>query len=622
MLFLTTMKTVCLSERVALALALAICASVSADAEDGLGEMSGAGGIMRDAERRALAPATVGRDTPKEAKLPGAADERQAEADPADSRVLGHVSSVRFLGSAEFAESEGVGEALLYELGAGEKTMGDVKAAIMRVRRDMVGRGYYLFRMSPAKSGAYDKSTGTLTMLVDEGRFGRVRLTFADGGEEGTWFSKEQLERRFRSVEEGSTFEYSRLRSALFDANAHPDLTIDTAVGVRKSIEGEGESRRLVRYADMDLSVRESMPFHAVWELNNYGMEEVEEWQTSLTLQYLNLTKHDDVLTVSPSVSIGGEMWSVAGSYMMPHAWWNGGNTTLYGGYSNLDVDDVVPRLDLEGSGWFVGLQHSENLIDDDRRLLALSAGLLWRYTEDRYTALGYRLNERGASILPISLALSYTAKRPDAFGGRNFGTVQGLVNVVNGGDKLDELWAGADEHYWALRAQLARLQPLFGWFDQKSQLDLHQWMLFMKLEGQYTTDTLIPLEKLSLGGYNSLRGYHSRGYLGDWGVYGTFELRTPILVDAVASLFGDRTDKSPVDRLQFVGFLDWGYLAYNDLPSGYDDDEFLYSAGLGARVSMTKYTQLKCDVAFPLNDSDWAEDDDMEVYLAVQMQF
>ena len=372
----------------------------------------------------------------------------------------------------------------------------------------------------------------------------------------------------------------------------------------------------------MDLKVRESMPLHAVFEVNNYGMEEVEEWQTSLTVQYLNLTKHDDVLTFSPSMSMGGELYSLAGSYMLPHSWWNGGNTTVYGGYSKLEVDDVVPRLDLEGCGYFVGLQHSENIIDTDRHLFAVSAGVLWRYIEDRYTAMGYKLKERGASIMPVSLAFSYTAKKPDALGGRNFGTLQGVYNLMNGDDKLDTMWTGAEENYWVIRAQLARLQPLFGWFDQKSNLDLHQWMLFMKLEGQYTSDTLIPVEKLSLGGYNCLRGYHSRGYLGDYGVYGTFELRTPILVDAVSSLFGDRTDKTPIDRLQFVGFLDWGYVAYNDLPSGYDDNEFLYSAGFGARVSFTKYTQLKCDVAFPLKDSDWAEDDDMEVYVSFQMQF
>lgn len=604
------------------ALLVAAFAATSSYAEEPLGPMAGTGGIMRDAERRAVAlPDVPPPEAPQEA-LEAPPPAPQAEAPQPSAPVIGPVNAVVAHGSTEFAGRADIPSRLLAALGPGDKTLEDVRNAIVAVRDELIKEGYYLCRISLSKEDGYDASTGTLAVLVDEGRFGRINLVFDAEDEEGRWYSRAQMLRRLKSIEEGSTFDYTVLKGALFDANASPDINIDTAVGVRKEMTGDGPDRRVARWADMDLTVRESFPFHAVWEVNNYGMEEVEEWQTSLTLQYLNLTKHDDVLTFSPSMSFGGEIWSLAGSYMLPHWWWNGGNTTLYGGYSQLDVDDVVPKLDLEGSGWFVGLQHSENIIDNDSHLLAVSAGVLWRYIEDRYTALGYKLNERGASIMPVSLALSYTAKKPDGLGGRNFGTVQGVYNLMNGDDKLDEMWTEAEEHYWLLRAQFARLQPLFGWFDQKSQLDLHQWMLFMKLEGQYTSDTLIPVEKLALGGYNCLRGYHARGYLGDYGVYGTFELRTPILVDAFASLFGDRTDKTPIDRLQFLGFIDWGYLAYNHLPSGYDDSEFLYSAGFGARMAVTKYTQLKCDIAFPLKDSDWADDDDVEVYFSLQMQF
>ena len=102
------------------------------------------------------------------------------------------------------------------------------------------------------------------------------------------------------------------MRSALFDANSHPDLTINTDISVRKPIEGEGNDRRVARYADLDLTVHESVPFHAVWEVNNYGLRDVNEWQTSLAMQYLNLTKHDDILTVSPAMSLGAELFSGA----------------------------------------------------------------------------------------------------------------------------------------------------------------------------------------------------------------------------------------------------------------------------------------------------------------------
>ena len=607
-------------------IAIAAVLPPTASADDALGPMTGTGGVMRDAERRALAPAAG--IPAKNAPAMDAPAPAVAEPDASQGSVIGEIERISILGSVEFAEREGIdvpGRILDALGGPGARTEGEVARAISSVQKDLLKEGFYLVRILPPRSGSYDETTKTLSLVMDEGRFGKLTLSFGqDREDEGVWFSRGQLVSRFDKIREGDTFDYGRLRSALFDANSHPDLTIDTSISVRKPIEGEGAERRVARYADIDLEVRETMPFHMVWEVNNYGMEEIEEWQTSLTAQYLNLTKHDDVLTVSPAMSFGGELFSLAGSYMLPHHWWKGGATTVYGGWSDLDVDDIVPRLDLEGTGYFAGLQHTENIYDDDRHLLAFSMGILYRYIEDQYSAYSQKLRKRSATILPLSAALSYTGKKSDGFGGRNFATIQAVYNLMNGDDKLDEMWTDAEEHYWLFRWQLARLQPLpfLGSWDDQTEQYLHQWTLFMKLEGQYTSDTLIPVEKLSLGGYNCLRGYRTRGYLGDYGVYGTFELRTPILVDSFASIFSDRTNKSAFDRLQFLGFLDWGYTAFNDLPSGYDDDEYLYSAGFGARFSVTKYTQLKCDVAFPLHDTDWADDDSVEVYFSLQVQF
>lgn len=594
---------------------------VSADAAESIGSMAGTGGVMRDAERRALSPATPAKDGQAAAGV-AAGTPSVALSPEVSSKVIGPVAAVRIFGSTAFAEREEISTKVLAALGAtGDKTVGDVLGAIETVRKELLQKGYYLVRITLAKANTYEKATKTLSLLVDEGRFGKVNVRF-EGEADGFWYSREQIYSRFRDIEEGATFDYSRLRGVLFDANSHPDLTIDTAIDVRKPIEGEGNDRRVVRYADLDLNVHEGVPFHGVWEVNNYGLPDVNEWQSSLTLQYLNLTKHDDVLTLSPAMSLGAELFSCAASYMLPHDYWFGGNSTLYGGWSQVQIDDVIPQLDLEGTGYFVGLQHSENLYNTDRHLVAVSLGLLWRYLEDQYTVSSRSLAERGAHILPLTAALSYTGKRADALGGRNFATVQGVCNVMNAGDDLKEMWNESDENYWIFRGQLARLQPLFGWSSDVSEQTLHNWQLFTRIEGQYTDQTLIPTEKLMLGGYNCLRGYRTRGYVGDYGVYGTFELRTPLLVDSFASLFGDREGKVAFDRLQFLTFCDWGIAQYNNLPNGYDDNEFLCSVGVGARLAVTQYSQIKCDVAFPCVDGNNDDDRGMEVYCGFQLQF
>ena len=612
----------------------AMCA---VNAQEALEPMAGTGGVMRDAERRALSTKKPKGDG-KVPELKAASQKGEGKADASKGKTLGAIEEIVVFGAKEFAERESVADRIAEHLCDGTpKTESQVKDALAAVRQDLMTNGFYLARFFLVPN-PYDAAKKTYSVKVDDGKFGKVNVRFDKGksgnvGEtnavetaetddsEGTWFSRNQIMKRFRLIQENDTFDYSRLRSALFDANSHPDITIDTKIDVnRKPFEGEGNDRRIVRYADLDLTVHESFPLHGVWEVNNFGMEDVEEWQSSLTLQYLNLTKHDDVLTISPSMSFGAELMSLAGSYMLPHTYWRGGNSTLYGGWSRLDVDDIIPSLDLEGSGWFVGLQHSENLYDTDRHLFAVSGGLLWRYIEDRYTVRSAQLNSRDVTVLPASLAFSYTGKQADFLGGRNFGTLQGVFNVCSTGDDLDEMWMDAEENYWITRWQLARLQPIFGTEDTDTNKYLHQWMLFCKLEGQYSSDVLIPTEKLSLGGYNTMRGYRTRGYIGDYGVYGTFELRTPILVDALSSLFGYRSE-TPFDRLQGLVFTDYGWTAFNDLPSGYDDNEFLFSAGAGVRAALTKYSQLRCDVAFPLADA-YGDDDNMEVYLSAQLQF
>ena len=613
----TTRKT----RSVIAAVGAAIAVTLTAFPARAVGELSGTGGVMRDAERRAVAP--VPEKEGKKAPEISAGNVAEQKPGPMADRTIGEVTAVKVVGSREFAEREGVADSILRELGTNDATVtvGDITRAIQTVRGELLKKGYYLVRIMLARQNAYDAKTKTLTVSVDEGRFGKVNVRFGDD-EDGFWFSKRQIYSRFKDIEEGSTFDYNRFRGILFDANSHPDLTIDTKIDVRKPVEGEGEDKRIARYADLNLDVHESIPFHMIWSVDNYGLEEVNEWQTALTAQYLNLTKHDDVLTLSPAMSLGAELFSMAASYMLPHSYWFGGSTTLYGGWSQVEIDEIIPHLDLEGMGYFVGLQHTENLYDSDSHLVAFSLGLLWRYLEDQYTVSSKSLNERGAHILPLSAALSYTGKKGDFLGGRNFATLQGVYNLYNGGDSLSEMWNDAEENYWIFRGQVARLQPLFGWYDDATEQTLHNWQLFTKIEGQYTDQNLVPVEKLMLGGYNCLRGYHTRGYVGDYGIYGTFELRTPLLVDTVASLFGDRTDKVAIDRLQFLAFCDWGIAQYNDLPNGYDDNEFLCSTGVGGRLAVTKYSQIRCDLAFPMVEGNNEDDRDMEVYVSFQLQF
>jgi len=585
-----------------------------------LGPMSGVGGEARRVEQQALstarpvaAPRNAGAVPPPPAP---SANGNGKEAGPAWV-----ISAINLTGDLTFAAKMNVKAELEAGLvGTEPRTQQAVHETLRKIFSKFIDKGYYLARVSLPRN-PYSEQAKTLTVFVEEGLFGNVKIRFADGREDGRWFSHDQIARKFKDLVPGQTFNYKLLYDDLSEVNSHPDLTIDTKIAVRKPLEGEGDSRRVVRYADLDLTAKESLPFHAVLDFNNYGMEAIDEWQTSLTLQYLNLTKADDVLTVSPAMSLDSSLMSLAGSYMRPHDIWKGGATTVYGGWSDLSTDEIVPNIDLEGTGWFMGLVHSYKLWDDEDRLVSLSAGIVYRYIEDQFSAFNTSLQERDVSVLPLSVALSYSERRADAFYGRNFATLQGIYNLMAGGDNdLEDMWVGADDNYMIGRLQLARLQPLFGSLDSM-QRQVHQWILFLKAEGQYASTPLIPAEKLALGGFNTVRGYQTKGYLGDNGVYGTAELRSPILLDMISSTVGRHPTSTPLDRLQFVAFTDFGLLEFIDPLPGVDENETLLSAGAGVRLAMTKYSQLRFDVGVPLASAS-GDDDSSEYYLDWQLQF
>jgi len=606
------------TQAVAVGVLTVVLWSTALSAQEVLGPMGGVGGEARRVEQKALtpvAPPAAGKKAVAPLPAP-AAPAAESGAGPAWV-----IKAVTLKGDLDFAGKRGVKPALESALvGEAARSQQEIQEALRKVFSAFINDGYYLARVSLPRD-PYDAKTKTLTVLVEEGLFGQVRIGFADDRGDGRWFSREQIARRFKTITPGTTFNYKTLYDSLYEANSHPDLTLDTKIAVRKPLEGEGDARRVVRYADVDLTVKERLPFHAVFDINNYGIEAIDEWQASLTLQYLNLTKADDVLTVSPAISLDSSLMSLAGSYMRPHDIWKGGATTIYAGWSDMDSEDIVPNIDLEGTGWFVGLVHSYTLLEDEDRLISLSAGIVYRYIEDQFSAFNTSLQQRDISVLPLSIALSYSARRADAFRGRNFATLQGIYNLAaGGGNELEEMWVDAEDNYLIGRLQLARLQPLFGSLDNM-QRQVHQWILFLKAEGQYASCPLIPAEKLALGGFNTVRGYQTKGYLGDNGLYGTAEIRTPILLDMVSHAFGRKPGGTPLDRLQFVAFTDFGFIELIDPLPGVDENETLMSVGAGVRLAVTQYSQLRFDVGVPVVSAS-GDDDSSEYYLDWQFQF
>jgi len=112
-------------------------------------------------------------------------------------------------------------------------------------------------------------------------------------------------------------------------------------------------------------------------------------------------------------------------------------------------------------------------------------------------------------------------------------------------------------------------------------------------LRGQVSSDSLPPTELFSVGGYNTVRGYHESESVGDNALVANLELRTlPISV---------RTRYK--DELILLAFVDFG-LTNNwhinpNLNPHYRHTQWLLGVGPGIRYAIYPTFQLRCDYGF-----------------------
>ncbi|HRR34425.1 MAG TPA: ShlB/FhaC/HecB family hemolysin secretion/activation protein [Kiritimatiellia bacterium] len=473
--------------------------------------------------------------------------------------------------------------------------------------------GYYMVGLGQALQ---PPTNGVLAVKLDAGRVGDVNVAFIGQtnetgvvASEGKWYSGEQIKRRFYKSAPGQPFDYNALYNALWEANENQDLAVNTDVKVRQV---RGEDGSVARTADLTLEVQESRPIHGSVEIGNDGSAQSGNWWLGGTLRHQNLTRHDDVLSVEAQTALeDSSLYAVSGSYMLPHYWKHGGALSLYAGYSELDINNLIPGIGVNGLGKYAGLRLSQRLLDTRDHQIELAVGQTYRYVEENLVFDGYTADTRDATIAPYYLQLSWQQKRLDALGGRTFAMAEVSHNVggwmgTSRDDDMQRMRVGADADYTIERVQFARLQAVSGLDTLDDRLE-SRWTLFVRGVGQFSQDPLVSLEQLGIGGAATVRGYEERELLGDQGAYASVELRTPTLSGILpASLrwFNSGSEWQVLDRLQLLVFLDAGWVRVIDSLPGEDDDTFMLSLGPGLRYALSRHALLRLDWGFPLEET------------------
>ena len=144
-----------------------------------------------------------------------------------------------------------------------------------------------------------------------------------------------------------------------------------------------------------------------------------------------------------------------------------------------------------------------------------------------------------------------------------------------------------ADAEFIAWRGQVQWLRQL----DPDSNLSL-----LLRSDIQLSSDDLVPLERFSLGGFQSVRGYRQDALLGDSGVFASAEVRIPVY----------RWSNNR-NSLAAIPFVDFG-TTWSNSDNRIQEEDTVVSLGVGVKLDLIDTLSARIDYGIPLievNDSD-----------------
>jgi hemolysin activation/secretion protein len=253
-------------------------------------------------------------------------------------------------------------------------------------------------------------------------------------------------------------------------------------------------------------------------------------------------------------------------------------------------VEEPLNELDIEGDTWTLAFRLSQPVYQTSRDQLTLAAGLDLRESETSLLGRGFAFSEGvepdgKSSVTVLRFIQEWLSRTPDQVLAARSTFSLGIdafdATINDDGVPDGQFFAWLGQFQWARRLGETENQLVF------------------RLQGQLTSDPLLPLEQFAVGGLWSVRGYPTNALVRDQGFATSLELRIPVL---------HREDGSPL--LQIVPFVDAGGAWYKDRGDT-PEPTTIASAGLGLRFDPHKriHAEVYWGKAFQKDDLDRPDD-------------
>ena len=323
------------------------------------------------------------------------------------------------------------------------------------------------------------------------------------------------------------------------------------------------------------LDIQQAEAFSAGLAVDNYRAPSIGEIQGTLEVAHNNLLGFGDRLSTQYGFTEGLDIYNI--SYTIP---WN-----VYDGTFNFSYDNSNSHIITEEFRDFDIASETETFSFRLRQPL-------FKSPNQEFT-LGLGLDIRRRRTFLQGDPFSFSAEVKDAKSNvtvirfsqdwvdRNATNVLAARSQFNIGiDAFDATInnTGVDGTFFTWQGQLQ-------WVQQLSP----RVLLVTRIGGQFSPDSLLSLEKFSLGGINSIRGYEENQLVSDSGILSGIELRLPV------------TDNP--NTLQLTPFIEFGTGWNKDEPD--PENTTIASLGLGLRWLIDDSLSVRLDYGIPLIDVD-----------------
>jgi hemolysin activation/secretion protein len=439
-----------------------------------------------------------------------------------------------------------------------QRDFGDVQRALEALEAAYRAAGYSMVAVELPEQ---ELEKGVVQFKVVQTRIGRIIV------KDNRYVDEANIRRSLPALQPGQPPNMPRISAGLKLANENPAKKV-----TMKLASGELDDE-----VDATLAVADVSPWQASLNIDNSGTSQTGKTHLGFVLQQANLFGRDHVasLQYNTSAEKPGSVKVYGVGYHVP-LYQQGAALDLYGSYSNVDSGTInagLLNLAVSGRGAVYGARYTQPLSTTAGYESKLQYGLDYKDFRNSVLALGQEL---GNNVTVHPLSLTYLGNWSLAQG--EAGWSLGLLRNIPGGKrgKQDDFSAarlGARDSYTILRASGSYSRVLAG-----------DWQLRGILNGQYTSDALIPGEQFGAGGASSVRGFNEREVSNDSGAGANLELYTPNLCGTL-----------PL-QCRALAFYDSAYVKRNKALAAELRSTAIASTGLGLRVLMNTAVNLQLD--------------------------